>query len=58
MKKKDDEEEFDDDSDADHVFGKIIEEALKEFKALKNSSSRRKKIKTNLQQTSLFGDLD
>ncbi len=59
-----DDEEFDDEDDEEEDieetidFRKIFEETVKEFKAVKNSSSRRKRIKPDIRQRSLFDDLD
>ena len=51
---------FDDEEDIEGTidFRKIFEETVKEFKAVKNSSSRRKRLQPDIRQTSLFDDLD
>ena len=63
MKSPLDDEEFDDEEDEEDIeeaidLRKIFEEAVKEFKPVKNSSSRRKTIRPDIRQRSLFDDLD
>jgi len=61
MKLPFDDEEFDDeeeDSEEAIDFRNIFEETVKKLKDVKNSSSRRKRIQSDMQQTSFFDDLD
>ena len=53
-------DEFDDDEDVEEAidFRKSFEETVKKFKAVKNSSSRRKRIQPDIRQRSFFDDPD
>ncbi|MDO8721430.1 MAG: hypothetical protein Q7J31_04290 [Syntrophales bacterium] len=54
------ESRFDDEEDSEEAtdFGKIFDETVKKFNAVKNSSSQRKRIRPDMHQASLFDDLN